>query len=186
MTTHLSQPLIDSKALLHALEQAGVRVVVVTTGGGSLAIPHLLSTPGASSVMLECLAPYAREAVDRLLGGPQESYCSSRAARRLAVMAWQRGCGLGTPAAAVIGVAVTASLRSRVAKRGPHRIVVALHGLNGTSVATLVLRQEARSRSEEETVAAALLLERLATIVEDSLRPPAGSLQVLADEHVEI
>ncbi len=186
MTTHLSQPLIDSKALLQALEQAGVRVVVVTTGGGSLAIPHLLSTPGASSVMLECLAPYAREAVDRLLGGPQESYCSSRAARRLAVMAWQRGCGLGTPPAAVIGVAVTASLRSRVAKRGPHRIVVALHGLNGTSVATLVLRKEARSRNEEETVAAALLLERLATIVEDSLRPPAGSLQLLADEHVEI
>jgi len=179
--------MIDSVALLHALEADGLRVVVVTTGGGSLAIPHLLTTPGASSVMLECLAPYAREAVDRLLGGPQESYCSSRAARRLAVMAWQRGCGLGAPAATVIGVAVTASLRSRAPKHGPHRIVVALHGLNTTSVATLVLRKEARSRSEEETLAAALLLERLATIAGGPLSShPGRSLKLLADEHVAI
>jgi len=187
VTTHPSLPHIDSIALLRALESAGLQVVVVTTGGGSLAIPHLLATPGASSVMLECLAPYARAAVDRLLGGPQESYCSSRAARRLAVMAWQRGCGLDAPPATVIGVAVTASLRSRTPKNGPHRIVVALHGLNTTSVATLVLRKEARSRSEEEIVAAALLLERLATIAEGPRRPPpSSSLRLLEDEHVEI
>jgi len=187
MATHQTQPLIDSMALLHALEAAGLRVVVVTAGGGSQAIPHLLSTPGASSVMLECLAPYAREAVDRLLGGPQESYCSSRAARRLAVMAWQRGCGLGASPATAIGAAVTASLRSRTPKRGQHRIVVVVHSLNATSVASLVLEKEARSRAEEETLATALLLERLATIAADPRLPVSASgLRLLADEHVEI
>ena len=183
----MTQQLIDSVALLNTLEESGSRVVIVSTGGGSLAIPHLLTTPGASSVLLECLVPYAREAVDRLLGGPQESYCSSRAARRLAVMAWQRACGFGAPPATAIGAAVTASLRSRTPKRGQHRVVVAMHGLGATIVATIALKKDARSRSEEETMAAALLLERLAAFSSGCRSPsPPSSLQLLDDEHVEI
>jgi len=183
----MTQPLIDSVALLGGLEESGLQVVIVATGGGSIAIPHLLATPGASSVVLECLVPYAREAVDRLLGGPQESYCSSRAARRLAVMAWQRACSLGAPPAAAIGVAATASLRSRTPKRGQHRVVVAMHGLAATSVATLVLQKDVRSRAEEETVAAALLLERLAAMAGGRLRPSSSTnLLLLGGEHVEI
>jgi nicotinic acid mononucleotide adenylyltransferase len=183
----MSQPLIDSAALLAGLETSGSKVVIVSTGGGSLAIPHLLTTPGASGVVLECLVPYAREAVDRLLGGPQESYCSSRTARRLAVMAWQRACGLGESPASAIGAAVTASLRSLTPKRGLHRIVVAVQSLGATSVATLVLDKNSRSRAEEETAAAALLLEQLA-----SFSGAAGSLAATAgpvlhgDESVEI
>ena len=183
----MSQPLIDSVALLAVLEESGAKLVVVATGGGSQAISHLLTTPGASSVVLECLVPYAREAVDRLLGGPQESYCSSRAARRLAVMAWQRACGLGALPGSGIGVAVTASLRSRTPKRGQHRVVVAMHGLGATSVATLVLRKEARSRGDEEMLAAALLLERLASFSSGCRSPSAPSfLQLLDDEQLEI
>ena len=183
----MTQPLIDSVALLAALEASGSKLVIVATGGGSMAIPHLLATPGASSVVLECLVPYAREAVDRLLGGPQESYCSSRAARRLAVMAWQRACGLGGLPSTAIGVAVTASLRSRTPKRGRHRVVVAVHGLATTSVATLVLQKDARSRAEEEALAAALLLERLASFPSGCRSPSSPSLlQLLDDERLEI
>ena len=183
----MSQPLIDSVALLAALEESGSKLVIVATGGGSQAIPHLLTTPGASGVVLECLVPYAREAVDRLLGGPQEGYCSSRSARRLAVMAWQRACTLGAPPATAIGAAVTASLRSRTPKRGQHRIVVATHGLGATSVATVVLRKEARSRADEEMVAAALLLERLASFSSGCRSPSAKSLlQLLDDERLDI
>ena len=183
----MTQPLIDSVALLAALEESGSKLVIVATGGGSQAISHLLTTPGASGVVLECLVPYAREAVDRLLGGPQESYCSSRAARRLAVMAWQRACGLGASPGSGIGVAVTASLRSRTPKRGQHRVVVAMHGLGATSVATLVLRKEARSRADEEMLAAALLLERLASFSSGCRSPSTASfLQLLDDERLEI
>ena len=183
----MTQPLIDSVALLGVLEESGSHVVIVSTGGGSQAIPHLLATPGASSVVLECLLPYAREAVDRLLGGPQETYCSSRAARRLAVMAWQRACGIGAAPATAVGAAVTASLRSRVPKRGQHRIVVAVHGLGATSVATLVLRKEARSRADEEMLAAALLLERLAAFPGLHRRlTPASPLPLLDGEQVEV
>jgi hypothetical protein len=79
-------------------------------------------------------------------------------------MAWQRGCGLGASPTTVIGAAVTASLRSRTPKRGQHRIVVAVHCLNATSVASIVLEKEARSRADEETLATALLLEGLAKL----------------------
>lgn len=183
----MSQPLIDSATLLGQLERSGSQAVIVSTGGGSQAISHLLSTPGASSVVLECLIPYARQAVDQLLGGPQESFCSSRTARRLAMMAWQRACGLGAAPATALGAAVTASLRSRGPKRGQHRIVAATHRLDATTSATLVLRKGARSRADEESVAAALLLERLAATVGGPSDPASPTcLHLLQDEQVEI
>ena len=71
----------DPVALIESLNRADARLVLVATGGGSAAIPHLLTTPGASGCVVEALVPYARESIDRLLGGPQESYCSSRTAQ---------------------------------------------------------------------------------------------------------
>ena len=168
---HLPDPI----SLIESLERAGARIAIVSTGGGSEAIAHLVSTPGASAVVLEAAIPYAREAVDRLLGGPQETYCSSRAARRLAMAAWQRARSLGTPAEQAVGIAVTASLRTRQPKRGEHRVFVALQTLRATTVAALVLEKEARSRAEEEELAAALLLECLASVPQAAA--PAALLQ---------
>jgi len=187
VTAPTTSTLGDAVALLESLEAAGTRLVVISTGGGSRAISHLLSTPGASGVVLECLVPYARESVDRLLGGSQESYCSSRTARRLAVLAWQRACGLGAEPAAAVGAAVTASLRSREPKRGPHRIIVAVQSLAATRVATLTLRKEARSRDAEETVAAALVLDQLAAATrgQPAVSSPIG-LPLLPDEQVVV
>ncbi|MFM1996999.1 MAG: hypothetical protein RLZZ111_1386 [Planctomycetota bacterium] len=180
----MAQRLPDPAELLGRLEAAGARVVLVATGGGSVAISHLVSTPGASAVVLEGLVPYAREAVDGLLGGPQETYCSSRAARRLAIVAWQRAIGLGTEAGRAVGTAATASLRTRIPKRGSHRVVAATHTIDATSVATLVLHKDARSREEEELVAAELLLERLSAVHGGSAN--TAHLGLREGEHVEI
>ena len=165
----------DPVGLIESLERADSRIVIVSTGGGSAAISHVLSTPGASGVVLEAAIPYAREAVDRLLGGPQETYCSSRAARRLAMAAWQRARALGAAPEQAVGIAVAASLRTRQPKRGEHRVFVALQTLRATMVTSVVLEKEARSREEEEELAAALLLECLASVPQDSA--PAALLQ---------
>jgi nicotinic acid mononucleotide adenylyltransferase/nicotinamide mononucleotide (NMN) deamidase PncC len=149
----------DAERIVADLERAGRRAVLVATGGGSPALSHLLTTPGASAAIVEALVPYAREAIDRLLGGPQESYCSSRTARRLAVAAWQRARSLGAAPEAAVGAAVTAALRSRQPKRGPHRVIVALQTLTATRIAEVELDKAARSRADEEQLAAALLLE---------------------------
>ncbi len=175
----------DAAALLDMLAGSGRRVVLVATGGGSAAIPALVATPGASRVVVEGIVPYAREAVDRWLGGRQESYCSSRAARRLAVMAWQRAQSLGAGAETAVGVAATASLRSREPKRGDHRVVVAVQSLDATSVASLVLAKDARSRAEEEEVAALFLLARLADHV-GGPAAPRPQLPLVAGERVEV
>ena len=135
---------------------------MLATGGGTLAISSLLSTPGASQVVLEGVVPYARAAVDQLLGGPQETYCSSRAARRLAMVAWQRACKLGATPAAATGAAVTASLATLEPKRGQHRVVTAVQTLCATRVATLTLIKDARTRAAEEALSAALLLDTIA------------------------
>jgi nicotinic acid mononucleotide adenylyltransferase len=180
----MSQPLPDAVAMLESLERAGGRIVLVCAGGGSAAAAHLLTTPGSSSVLVECLLPSAREAIDAWLGGPQEGYCSSRAARRLAVMAWQRARRLGAPPQAAVGAAATASLKTRAPKRGRHRVFVAVQTIAATSLATLVLRTDARTRAEEEALAAALLLDRVAThVTGDSVRCP---LSLFDDETVVI
>jgi nicotinic acid mononucleotide adenylyltransferase len=174
----------DPAELIATLAAARRRVVLVATGGGSLAIPHLLTTPGASGVMLETTTPYARSAVDRFLGGPQETYCSGRAARRLAAAAWQRAClleaaeqGDATAAAErAVGAAVTASLRTTQPKRGPHRVHVAVQTLAATHVAELVLDKDARSRGAEEQLAAALLLDSLRQACHDAGPPQADGL----------
>jgi len=177
---------IDAGALVDRLADTGRRLVVVATGGGAAAVPALVSIPGASRVVVEAIVPYARESVDRWLGGRQESYCSSRAARRLAMMAWQRARGLGAAAEAAVGVAATASLRSREPKRGDHRVVVAVQTLESTSVATLVLTKDARSRAEEETVVALLLLDRLAAHAGDDAPHPSPQPRLFADERLEV
>jgi hypothetical protein len=151
----------DAPGIISDLEAAGRRAVLVSTGGGAEAISHLVTTPGASGVVLEGLVPYARAAVDDLLGGPQEQYCSARAARRLAVVAWQRARDLGAGTDAAVGAAVTASLRTRQPKRGPHRVHVAVQTAAMTSTAEVVLDKEARTRGDEERCAAALLLVHL-------------------------
>jgi nicotinamide mononucleotide (NMN) deamidase PncC len=167
----------DPVGLIESLERAGARIVIVSTGGGSAAISHIVSTPGASAVVLEAAIPYAREAVDRLLGGPQETYCSSRAARRLAMAAWQRARVLNAAPEQAVGIAVAASLRTRQPKRGEHRVFVAVQTLRATLVTSVVLEKEARSRGEEEELAAALLLECLASVSQDAA--PAALLQGL-------
>ena len=157
-------------ALIESLVRLRTRAVIVSTGGGSQAISHLVTTPGSSAIVLEALVPYAREAVDRLLGGSQESYCSSRTARRLAAMAWQRARELGAPAGDAVGAAVVASLRTRSAKRGPHRIFVAVQTLAATTTAALELEKGARTRAEEETLAAAFALAQL----QEAILPAGG------------
>ena len=152
--------------VLAALQARGRRVVLITAGGGAAAIPALVTLPGASAVVLEAIVPSARKATDALLGGVQESYGSSRAARRLAMAAWERCCRYGEAGESAVGVGSTASLATTIPKRGDHRIHVAVQTLGETSVASLNLVKGARTRAEEETLAAALVLARLAAAVE--------------------
>lgn len=180
----------DAAAMLEPLAMRQARLVIVATGGGSQAISQLAGTAGASSVLVEGLVPYARETIDRLLGGVQEQYCSPRAARRLAVAAWQRAVAAGAAPEQAVGAAVTASLATTRPKRGCHRVHVAVQTLRSTGTASLELTKGARSRSEEEAVAVGLLWDTVATSCNRDVplpdHPlPHHSLPLQGQEHVD-
>jgi nicotinic acid mononucleotide adenylyltransferase len=154
----------DPVRLIAAFAAADRRLAVVSAGGGAIAITHLVTTPGSSAVVLDAQVPSARAAVDQLLGGAQDSYCSPTVARRLAAAAWERAIYLDSAAATpdhAVGLAITASLKTSRPKRGSHRICVAVQTLDATFSAELVLTKDARSRADEELVAAALALDLL-------------------------
>ncbi|NBV46414.1 MAG: hypothetical protein EBR86_12460 [Planctomycetia bacterium] len=166
-----------ASGLLEQLASRGAHLVVTAAGGGSAAVAALAGTPGASRVLVEGLVPHAREAVDRLLGGPQETYCSSRASRRLAVHGWSRARLPQRPFDSAVGAAVTASLATSRAKQGDHRVIVAVQSLAATAVHTLRLEKGARSRADEETVAAWLLLAAVTAETGGNPQPQASLLR---------
>ena len=157
---------------IELLNRFGAQVVVVVSGGGTQVIPQLLAESGASNVMLEALVPYAKSAVAEFLGGNPDAYCSDRTTRQLAVAGWQRSVKLSSQGRNNVGIAATASLRSGKPKMGQHRVHVATHRVQETVTATLQLKKNARSRLEEEHVAALLCLDVLVSTVTETTNHP--------------
>jgi tetratricopeptide (TPR) repeat protein len=158
------------------------RVVLVVSGGGSRAIAELLEVPGASRTLLEAAVPYSEEALVAWLGGRPEAFCSARAARAMAMVAfrraWEYDQGRHSPA----GVACTASLATDRPKRGAHRAHVALQTARRTATWSLQLQKGRRSRAEEEQLVCRLLINTLAEACRVDQRLP---LDLLEGEQVD-
>lgn len=182
-----SEPeVVDLICRVHA---APLRAVIAVTGGGSRAISVLLAVPGASQTVLEARVPYTSAAMVEFLGLVPEQFCSEPTARAMAMAAFRRAerlraaeigatagpdSALSPPAPLpqgerggnwpVVGIGLTASLASDRPKRGAHRIHLAAQSENWTRSQTIELDKGARTRDEEETLAAALLIDLLATM----------------------
>jgi len=169
------------ESLVEAIHASPVRVVLAVAGGGSRAIAHLLEVPGASRTVLEAVVPYAPSAMCHWLGGPPEQFCSEATARAMAMAGWLRARALD-PAGPVAGVSCTASLATDRPKRGSHRAAVALQTSSRTAVYWVELVKGRRSRADEETLVATLVLNAVAEACGLSQRRPAG---LLADEPLQ-
>lgn len=124
--------------LLHASPWQGVLYV---TGGGTLLLSELLTTPGASATVLEARVPYAAGALAEIVGRTPEQACSDATARAMAMAAFQRARQLRSAEAEAttrpFGLACTASLATNRDKRGRHRAHVALQTEDATYAAHL-------------------------------------------------
>jgi hypothetical protein len=168
---------IDLDTLVRRVHAAPVGIVLAITGGGSRAIAELLERPGGSRVLLEAVVPYSSAALVDYLGATPEQFCSARTARLMAMAAYQRALQLASGDLSLpsgerespdhaarqnntrfIGVGCTASLASDRPKRGDHRIHVAYQTHDTTVEFSLVLVKGRRTRIEEETIAAGLIL----------------------------
>ena len=146
---------------IRAFHACGRPTVLAITGGGTAAISRLLGVPGGSRSVLEAVVPYANTSLAEWLSRELDSFCSADTALMMAAVAWQRAARLAGEGQAVIGVACTASLVSDTPKRGAHRCWVATQSAHETRLAHLELNKGARSRAEEESVAADLVLATL-------------------------
>lgn len=142
----------DRAEILHAAPWRGVFYL---TGGGSLLIADLLTTPGASQTVLEVQVPYAEAALSELLGRRPEQACSAATARAMAMAAFQRARALAaaetTPAAndRLFGLACTASLATGRPKRGRHRAHVALQTDSATYDAEIAFDGDRETEERE-------------------------------------
>ncbi len=159
---------VDAASLVALIHDAPIRLALAITGGGSRAIAELLEVPGGSRTLLEAVVPYSSAALEDLLGGTPEQFCSSRTARAMAMATFSRGRNHVAAMkdddgkTSVVGVGCTASLVSDRPKRGAHRVHVAWQSGSTTAGYSIELVKGRRKRVEEETVAARLILNAIA------------------------
>lgn len=166
--------LVDLVRQIHDTPQ---KIVLYITGGGSGAVSELLRVPGASRTLLEAVVPYTARALDDLLGGPPEHYCSPATARSMAVAAYHRALALREADEPVAGIGCTASLASDRPKRGDHRCHVAVQDRASTTTYSFTLTKDARDRAGEEDVVAQLILQATANACEVDAEVPAKRLE---------
>jgi len=152
---------LSVEQLVERIHATPCALVLAISGGGSRAIADLLEVPGASRTLLEAVVPYAEEALIAWLGGRPDQACAPQTARAMAVVAFRRALAYVAGVGAA-GVACTAALATDRPRRGPHRAHVALQTASRTATWSLDLQKGRRTRAEEETLVARLVLSAVA------------------------
>ena len=154
----------DVVARIHG---APPQAVLAVAGAGNYALAWLLGVGGASRTVLETRVPYGYRAMTRFLDGyaPAQTV-SADTARRMARAAWQRGMALretDVPVVApVIGLGATATIATDRAKRGEHRVYIAVWDDAGVTTDAVILEKGRRERAGEEDVVSRLVIAALA------------------------
>lgn len=165
----------NQRDLVERIHASGRQCVLSVTGGGSRAIAELLAVPGASASVLEAAVPYAPTALEQWLGGPVGQSCSEPTARTMAMAGFERARQLtDADPHSLCGIGATASLATARTKRGPHRVHVAWQSAAATVSFSVELAKGARSRDEEETIAARLVLHAVAEACGVDANPPVA------------
>ena len=184
---------------LHATPQ---RTVLAFAGAGAEALALLHAVGGSSRTVLEAVDLYADRSMTEWVGFTPAQFTSQRTAKAMAEAAWRRARHLTAgervatthpPADAeggsvrvpvpVFGLACTASIATDRAKKGEHRVVVAVRDGFGTASYAITFEKGARDRAGEERVVSQLVL-RAAADACGVLRPtPLG---LTGDEALEV
>jgi nicotinamide mononucleotide (NMN) deamidase PncC len=162
--------------LVGAIHDSPVQCVLYLTGGGSRALSYLLCEPGASRTVLEAVVPYSQESLAELLGRGPEQAVSTEVAEELAHRAFERAYDLSRAAPAIVGLSCTAGLATDRPRRGEHQCFVGACGYETGQIRLLGLTKAARTRAEEEEVAARLILNALAEACSVGARLDLGLL----------
>ena len=159
--TRFDEMPLSASQIAEQIHASSGRFVLAAAGGGSRAIAELLTVPGASRTLLEAVVPYSDPALAAWLGGRPDSACSPRTARAMAMAAFRRAWQYD-PESSPAGVACSAGLTTDRPRRGTNRAHVALQTVSSTTIWSLDMLKDRRSRHEEENLVGHLLLNMAA------------------------
>ncbi len=138
--------------LIKKIHSSPFQFSFVFTGGGSLALSHLISTPGASKTVVEAFIPYSEESIDDYLGKKQDGYCNKKVTIELAMKARGKMLSLkkNVSPSYQVGISLTASLSTLQEKKGDIRFHLVACGDSFTKMLTVVFEKEHSTRNSEE------------------------------------
>lgn len=149
------------EALLRQILNTPIKGVFAITGGGVGGLHELLRYGGASSLVLECIIPYATDAFKAFVKASPDKFSSEEGARLLARRAYSRAREL-SPEGNVFGLGLSCTLarheNERVGRQ--HHAFVAYH--DGTKAISWSFWLQPNSRFIQEEVVSHLLLGALA------------------------
>jgi len=163
--------------LIGELHDSSLLGVISLTGGGSLALSSLLTTPGASRTVLEAVIPYSGKSLRNFLGGQPDQSCSAKTARAMAMAAYMRSLSLADEPSRLFGLGCTAALATDRHRRGQDRAFLCIQTLSQTSEFELSLDPQridpSRNRQQQEQWLESFILSALGAIAGLEAHPSA-------------
>lgn len=167
--------------VIRKLHESQWKAVVACTGAGAGLQDILWSVPGASATLLDAIMPYDRFALADFIGREPEKYCSRDTALWMATAAYRRAKELALrngSNAPVLGLGLTATVATGVAKKGDHRAFVAVKTANETATVSITLTKGRLDRVGEGRACDLVAL--------DAMLAAVGLPQVLLREQLGI
>ncbi|KAF8822054.1 hypothetical protein IE077_001155 [Cardiosporidium cionae] len=190
------------KSCKHLLEevvslQNVPKMVLFVTGGGGHFFKWMMTTPGASNLLIEASIPYDKVASSELLQKYNvkipSSYCSEEMAYNLATSALRRAVDLlilreGFQSESfhqLLGMGTTCSLKTNRPKWGQHCAFISTISLRyGIRQYYLPLQKDILEREEEDKMVSELMTKALADAVPYSMELSQGLRNACNDQEV--
>jgi hypothetical protein len=152
----------EIEALVVQIHGTAPRMAMEFAGAGSQALTWLHGVGGSSRTILEATDRYTPTSLIEAVGFTPERFTSLRVAAALAEHAYARARQLAPEGGPLFGLGSTATIATDRAKRGDHRVAVAVRDAFGITHYRLTLRKGARDRSGEEDLVSLLILRAVA------------------------
>ncbi len=177
---------VTTDELVEAIHATPHRMVMAFAGAGAQALSWLHAVGGSSRTVVEAIDVYADRSMVAFVGFTPYRFTSRRVAVAMARAAYARARAYldpDEPATPVFGLGSTATIATDYAKRGQHRVAVAVRDGLGTLTYAATLRKGERDRAGEEEVVSLLLLRAIADACGVLHRP---ELPLVAGEALEV
>tara|TARA_Y100000590_G_C15622834_1_gene978243 strand:- start:293 stop:1411 length:1119 start_codon:yes stop_codon:yes gene_type:complete len=155
---------LNNKDLISEIHASKLKLVIVSSGGGTDAIASLLKHPGSSKTVLEAYIPYAQESLDYYLLKKPDQYCSLDTTLSMAAKAYSAAKQIdkNNNIKDLVGIAITATLSTTYKKRGSHRFFIVLQTRDYSKSISCILDKGSRTREMEEQLVTQYVVNLLA------------------------